>query len=244
MFLSCRDFPCRYCEVCVSSELTGFVVGLSDSQAASITRSFVHCTLTNVLSLDVDSFRMRDDLDRPGCIVAALPTTPVEVRCFVEQLSAKHSPLAVIWVTEHADVPSVVEAIRRGAIDVLPWPVGENTLENALVKACRASSERQTHWVAVTEAQQKLARLSTRERDVLDLILAGKVNKFVASRLGIALRTVENRRKQIFTKLGTRSLAEIVHMVRTSQLEPAVALFDPAMTTPTTVDAPWDRAAG
>lgn len=228
----------------MSSEFVGFIVGLSESQAAFVTQRFVHCSVTSVTSSDFESVFLRDDLDRPGCIAAALPQSPVEVRRIVRQLSEKRSPLMVIWLTEHADVPSVVEAIRSGAVDVLPWPVSETTLESTIAKACRTSYEQRSRLAVTAEAQQKLARLSARERDVLDLILAGKVNKYVASRLGIALRTVENRRKQIFTKLGTRSLAEIVQLVQDAKVDSPEDESERAVNPPSLRESPWDRAAG
>ena len=91
-------------------------------------------------------------------------------------------------------------------------------LPTAIESACALSLQRRQRLSETTAAQRRLAQLTDGEREVLQLMLHGKVNKNIASRLGIALRTVEARRKRVFTKMGTRSLAEIAAVLQTSGL--------------------------
>jgi FixJ family two-component response regulator len=216
---------------------------LSDAQWAAVSKYFVKSGLEAIQVADPLSWRNGEDFGRCGCVVAPLPRIPAEVRRFVNASADRESPLRVIFLAEQAEVEAIVEAIRSGAGDVLAFPASEAAFQAAIEVACRESRALQTRNAARAAAREKLARLSAGERDVLELMLAGKVNKSVASRLGIALRTVENRRKQIFTKLGTRSLAEIVHLVRLVQ---GVDADDAGFSVAPLVDRQtgWDRAAG
>jgi FixJ family two-component response regulator len=235
----------------LSSKYVGYVVGLTDEQSSVVLKAVQTAGLKPVVVGDVATLFSRQDLRCLGAVVLPLAGHagpghggPGEVRRFVDRLQEIGSPLKVVWIAHHVDVATIVEAVRAGAADVLAWPTDEASVESAVLTACRHSEAQEASWAATTAAQQKLAQLSGGERDVLELMLAGKVNKTVASRLGIALRTVENRRKKIFTKLDTRSLAEIVHLVRTAQGSEGTTLAHPMLSSTAVVGPSWDRAAG
>jgi FixJ family two-component response regulator len=162
----------------------------------------------------LETFTLRDDLAAVGVVVTPLPEQAETARVLLERLARRHSPAVVVFLTERLDLRTVFEALRAGAEEVLQWPHETDRLEATIQRAANVARHKMQRIVECREAQDKLDQLSTGEREVLELMLAGKVNKLVASRLGIALRTVENRRKQIFTKLGTRGFAEIVRMVQ------------------------------
>ena len=118
--------------------------------------------------------------------------------------------LPVIFLTGHGDVPMAVDALKRGAFDFFEKPFNDNKLmdrvQEALVAACAAASH--------ALVQERLAGLSPREREVLDLILQGKMNKVVADELGISMRTVEVHRANIFDKMQVKTAVELAGLLR------------------------------
>lgn len=194
--------------------LLGFGIGLDLQTDAIVESACRQAGLSWVRHSMLETFTLRDDLAAVGVLVTRLPEQPDAARLLLDRLSRRHSPAAVIFLADRLDHRTVVEALRAGAEEVLQWPTESNRLEATIRRAVEVAQRKQQQIIECRQAQDKLDQLSPGEREVLELMLAGKVNKLVASRLGIALRTVENRRKQIFTKLGTRGFAEIVRMVQ------------------------------
>jgi two-component system response regulator DctR len=118
--------------------------------------------------------------------------------------------LPVIFLTGHGDVPMAVDSLKRGAFDFFEKPFNDNQLmdrvEQALA-ASRGAAER-------AGVRARLATLSTREREVLDLILAGMMNKVVADKLGISMRTVEVHRAHIFDKMQVKTAVELAGLLK------------------------------
>jgi two-component system response regulator DctR len=116
----------------------------------------------------------------------------------------------VIFLTGHGDVPMAVDTLKRGAFDFFEKPFNDNQLmdrvEEALAQSRRAG--------AAAAVQSRLASLSAREREVLDLILAGKLNKVVADQLGISMRTVEVHRAHIFDKMQVKTAVELAGLLK------------------------------
>lgn len=113
--------------------------------------------------------------------------------------------LPVVIITGHADVPLAVRAMREGAHDFVEKPFTPARLLEAVHGAIASGSR-------VQDAKGKLARLTAREREVLEGLVDGRPNKVVAHDLGISVRTVEAYRATIMSKLGARSLAELVRI--------------------------------
>lgn len=194
---------------CVALDATTFATVAARAEALSLA-VIAHC--------DFETFAAVDLGNDVGCIVAPLEHRGEPARSLLERLQWRGSNFTVVLLAMQADVRAIVTALRSEASDVLEWPLEGGRLETAMETACQASVGRQQRRAACHAAQDRLAQLSTGERDVLDLMLLGKVNKSIAARLGIALRTVENRRKQIFTKLGTRGFADIVRIVQEAEI--------------------------
>ena len=118
--------------------------------------------------------------------------------------------LPVIFLTGHGDVPMAVDSLKRGAFDFFEKPFNDNALMDRVEQGLAGS--RQAGEVAAVQA--RLASLSTREREVLDLILAGKMNKVVADKLGISMRTVEVHRAHIFDKMQVKTAVELAGLLK------------------------------
>ena len=118
--------------------------------------------------------------------------------------------LPVIFLTGHGDVPMAVDSLKRGAFDFFEKPFNDNQLIDRVEQAM--ASSRSAH--AAAEVRVRLASLSAREREVLDLILAGKMNKVVADKLGISMRTVEVHRAHIFDKMLVKTAVELAGLLK------------------------------
>jgi two-component system response regulator DctR len=125
----------------------------------------------------------------------------------VKGLSAR---LPVIFLTGHGDVPMAVDTLKRGAFDFYEKPFNDNALMDRVEEALASSRAA----AVVAEVQVRLASLSAREREVLDLILEGKMNKVVADKLNISMRTVEVHRAHIFDKMQVKTAVELAGLLK------------------------------
>jgi two-component system response regulator DctR len=118
--------------------------------------------------------------------------------------------MPVIFLTGHGDVPMAVDTLKRGAFDFFEKPFNDNKLMDRIEEALAASREAG----AIAKVHDRLATLSAREREVLDLILAGKMNKVIADDLGISMRTVEVHRAHIFDKMNVKTAVELARLLK------------------------------
>ena len=130
-----------------------------------------------------------------------------------EELKAMGLRNPVLFLTGHGDVPLAVEALKKGAFDFLEKPWGNNALADRLEQALLVETAMQTEGARHDERLARMASLSERERDVMRLVGAGKLNKVIAAELGVAVRTVEVHRARVFAKLGVRSAAELATLI-------------------------------
>jgi FixJ family two-component response regulator len=130
--------------------------------------------------------------------------------------------LPIIFITAHATVPMAVKALKSGALDVLTKPVDRNTLLPAVEKALAKAKELRREHLSKKEGKSRLLQLTRREQEVVSWVIAGKLNKQIASILGITERTVKAHRASVMEKLEINSVAELVRMadqmgIRTGQ---------------------------
>jgi len=116
----------------------------------------------------------------------------------------------VIFLTGHGDVPMAVDTLKRGAFDFFEKPFNDNKLMDRVQEALAASDQAS----ASAAIHTRLAALSGREREVLDLILQGKMNKVIADKLGISMRTVEVHRAHIFDKMNVKTAVELARLLK------------------------------
>ena len=125
-----------------------------------------------------------------------------------------HALMPVIFLTGHADVPTAVDAVKRGAFDFCEKPFSDNALvdriEQALALSARALQDQRNN----TGLQAKVAELTDRERDVMALVVEGLPNKLIADQLDISVRTVEVHRARVFDKMNVKSAVELANLLR------------------------------
>ncbi|MFL1461153.1 response regulator transcription factor [Roseococcus sp. DSY-14] len=146
----------------------------------------------------------------PGCLILDVRMPGMDGLQLMEELSRRGSPLPVVMVTGHGDVPLAVRAMRAGAVDFLEKPYTEERLLEAVAAALAQGGEAAQRRAEVARAGAQVAGLSPREREVLACLVQGMANKVVAHQLGISPRTVEVHRANLMEKLGAKSLPDLV----------------------------------
>ena len=130
-----------------------------------------------------------------------------------ERLRAQYSTLPIIFITGHGDVPMAVAALKKGAVDFIEKPFNDTELLRLVSQCLVSEQERRARRRQDAEVSRRLDQLTQREREVLDLIIAGKLNKQIADVLGISIKTVEVHRARVMEKMAAQSLAELVQNV-------------------------------
>lgn len=120
--------------------------------------------------------------------------------------------LPVVVMSGHGDIPMAVQAMRNGAVDFVEKPYSDDAILRAVEQAAAQVEPRARTVGAKAEAEERLARLTPREHEVLNLLVAGRQNKAIAHELAISPRTVEIHRANVMEKMGARSLSDLVRM--------------------------------
>lgn len=155
-----------------------------------------------------------------GCVLLDVKMPEIDGLAMQGQLNHLGFRLPVVVITGHADIPTAVQAMKAGAVDFIEKPFDNERLiaaiEAALADFGRGFADRE----AATEAVERIATLSPRERQVLDALVAGRPSKVIAYDLGISVRTVEVHRARMLERLGTRRLAEAIRLAVLADLAP------------------------
>lgn len=157
--------------------------------------------------------------DMSGCLILDIRMTGMTGIELYDQLLALGCSMPAIFLTGHGDVPLAVKALKRGAFDFIEKPFNDNELADRVLAALEIEKSRRRRDGDIAMLEAALASLTEREREVMSLVLAGKLNKIIADELQIAMRTVEVHRARIFEKMGVRSAVELAQ--RLSQLPSA-----------------------
>jgi two-component system response regulator DctR len=148
-----------------------------------------------------------------GCLVLDIRMDGMSGLDLFDRLNELKCRLPVIFLTGHADVPMAVAALKKGAHDFVEKPFNDNELVDKIDGALAKAAILRDRSVAAQSLSHRLAALSQREREVMDLILAGKANKVIADDLNIAMRTVEVHRAHVLEKMGVRTAIELSQLL-------------------------------
>jgi two-component system, LuxR family, response regulator FixJ len=157
--------------------------------------------------------------EKRGCIVADLDMPNVTGLELQGLLKEKNVTMPLIFLTGRGNIPSSVQAMRRGAIDFLEKLVPQERLLAAIEHALQSDEEQHRARLLLEGRRQKFASLTPREREILKLVVNGKMNKQIAAELGIHERTVKLHRTAITTKLGVHQVAKLAVLANEAQLE-------------------------
>jgi len=162
-------------------------------------------------------FLLQPPPDRPGCLLLDLRLpgpSGLDLQAALQQHSIM---LPVVFLTGHATVDSSVRAMKAGAVDFLTKPVKREILLDAVRSALARDAIQRTVRDEAQRVQTRFASLTQRQREVFDLIVAGKLNKQIADELDVAERTVKREREQVMAKLDAKSAADLGRLAQLLQ---------------------------
>ena len=157
----------------------------------------------------------------PACLLLDVRMPGMSGLEMHDQLVENGVSLPVIYMTGHADVPLAVQAMQKGAITFIEKPFADDALESALARAFARAESPPAPTAdapagvdeAAAEWTQRRARLTAREREVLDWVIQDKLNKTISDLMGISIKTVELHRSRVMQKLGAKSITHLIKMV-------------------------------
>ena len=161
----------------------------------------------------VDEFAKDYDSARPSCLVIDHQLVGMTGLEFIETMSAKFNALSSVLITGYATTDTVVRAMKAGVVQVLDKPFEAQRLLQAVHEALHRNQALRDQQATTTAQRTRFDALTERELQVLRLLVQGQMNKNISKRLSISVRAVEQRRRQIFVKTGTTSVAELVAAV-------------------------------
>ena len=151
----------------------------------------------------------------PGCLLLDMRMPGMDGLALFDLLVERGltAALPVIFLTGHGDVPTAVAAVKRGAFDFVEKPFSDNALVDRIEQAIARSTAALDARRAGEARAARVATLTDREREVMDLVVAGQPNKLIADALGISVRTVEVHRARLFEKMDVRSAVELANLL-------------------------------
>jgi FixJ family two-component response regulator len=157
----------------------------------------------------------------PGCLLLDLRMPGTGGVALQERLATGASPLPVVFLTGHGDIPTTVRAMRSGAVDVLTKPASAQALLGAIGRALARDAEQRAARDRLAVLRARYQTLTQAERTVLSMVVSGRLNKQIAYDLGRAERTVKAHRSRVMEKLRANSVADLVRMATELGVEPA-----------------------
>ncbi|QRM19191.1 response regulator [Dechloromonas sp. TW-R-39-2] len=152
-----------------------------------------------------------------GCVVLDMRMSGMSgLDCF-DQLRERQSTLPVIFLTGHGDVPLAVATLKKGAFDFFEKPLNDNELATRIEQAMELDARQRAANATVDSVKTRLSSLTTRERQIMELVLAGKFNKVIADELNISMRTVEVHRANLFDKMQVKTAVELANLLKPGQ---------------------------
>jgi FixJ family two-component response regulator len=196
----------------VSEEPVLYVVDDDDSLRKALTR-LLHAAGYEVRAYaSVGDFVLSDRDNRRGCVLLDVRMPGPSGLDLQEALAKEEEPLPVIFLTAYGDAPTIVHAMKAGAVDFLTKPFKRDVLLNAVRAAIARDMRLHTSHEQFRDLRVRFAKLTPREQEVFEFVVAGRLNKQIAAELGISERTVKVHRAQTMIKMRATSLAELVHL--------------------------------
>jgi FixJ family two-component response regulator len=185
------------------------IVDDDDSLLAAMERLMLAAGYSVRTYASAGEFLLDPPADAPGCLLLDVRMPGPSGLELQDALKRLGIGLPVVFLTGHGDLPIGVRAMKAGAVDFLTKPVERETLLAAVAKALVVDGAQRAARDAASELQSRFALLTPRERQVFELIVAGRLNKQIAGELGVAERTVKAQRAQVMAKMGAANAAEL-----------------------------------
>jgi FixJ family two-component response regulator len=199
------------------------VAVIDDDQ--SVRSSMVRAIKT--AGIEVASFSSADEfLDDPclnqiDCAVTDVRMPGIDGLALQEMLARTQPHLSLVFITGQGDIPMGIKAMKRGAVDFLEKPVDRKALLEAVHRAAERSREQKLSRAEIDDLQRRYELLTPRERQVFQLVTAGRLNKEASAQLGTSEQTIKVHRARVMIKMNAESLAELVRMADQLHIRPA-----------------------
>lgn len=179
----------------------------------SLSWLFQSCGITCQTYASAEAFLGAWNGEQAGCVLLDIRMEGMSGPELFNQLRERGSTLPVIFLTGHGDVPMAVSALKKGAFDFVEKPCNDNELVERVIEALKLDASQRAATSSADSVNARIAELTTRERQVMELVLAGKFNKVIADELQISMRTVEVHRANLFDKMGVKTAVELAQML-------------------------------
>jgi len=169
-----------------------------------------------------DAFLRAYRRDRPGCLVLDLRMPGMSGLELQHEMGSRGSALPIVFITAHGDVPAAVEALKGGATDFLQKPFRDQDLMEKIERALELNARARRDGAARREITERIRTLTSREMEVMELVVKGVTNRRIAEGLELSERTVEIHRARMMRKMVARTLPDLVKMVTRGRAGPTV----------------------
>jgi len=173
-------------------------------------------------------FLARQRAVAPSCLVLDVSMPGLNGLDLQQRVAVERADMPIIFITGHGDVPMSVQAMKAGAVEFLTKPFGDNVLLTAIRNAINRSRTALSREAEIRALRDSYALLSRREREVMALVVSGRLNKQVGGELGISEITVKAHRGKVMRKMKAGSLADLVNMAAQLRLAPATMRNHPS----------------
>ena len=157
-----------------------------------------------------EAFLARYDPREVACLIADIRMHGMTGLELQDKLIERHSPLPIVFITGHGDVPMAVDTMKKGALDFIQKPFDESALVSVVERMLEHARTAFTDQQQAATREALLAKLTGRESQGLERIVAGRLNKQIADDLGISIKTVEAHRANIMEKMGANTVADLL----------------------------------
>ena len=194
------------------TEATVFIVD-DDAQVRESLKDLIRSVGLRVeLFASAQEFLGAQHPDAPTCLVLDVRMPGLSGFDLQKQASEAGLEIPIIFITGHGDIPMTVRAMKAGAIEFLSKPFRDQDLLDAIQQALERSRKAREQQSVTKELRRRFASLTSRQREVMERVVAGLINKETGAELGISEKTVKIQRHQVMEKMGARSLPELVRM--------------------------------
>jgi FixJ family two-component response regulator len=195
------------------SEPTVFIIDDDDAVLDSIAELVKSVGLRATTFRSAREFRDSFNPDQPGCLVLDVRMSHTSGPALQDELNAMGARIPIVFISGHADIAVAIKTIKAGAVDFVQKPYPEQQLLDSINQALRRDAEARQVNSSGEGVAERLAKLTERERVVLEQVAKGLSSKEIARALDISFRTVELHRSHIMDKLQVRSVAELIRLV-------------------------------
>ena len=198
----------------MSGDAVVYIVDDEETVRRSLSRLVRAAGLAAQTFTSAQAFLELEPPDRPACLVLDVRLPGLSGLDLQATLGPRQDTVPIIFITGRGSIPMSVQAMKGGALDFLKKPVDGDLLLESIQRALARSREARTREAEHSDVARRLARLTPREREVLDLVVAGMLNKQIAARLMAAEKTVKVHRGRVMKKMEADSVADLVRMTQ------------------------------